>query len=393
MTEAVRMLLKAAGKEGLNKWGLLPPLLSGIQERMSSSLPRIRRLGMGVAECLSVVLDPSKPLKFDEDEEEEQEESQLDTTAPAQAPAKSESPAHKKAKESPSEVLDPDEVLSFEDLALEEESFSAPREAGGGEEADEDDGLVPYAMEDEADAEVDAPPRPGYIRQCISALQGSRADTARAEDVVIALEATIDVLSRTSPGDADEVARSLLFELLHLRDPSCGRLPGFEPLRRTALVKAAVLSPTVAARLLSEEFYTPNRQLSDREDALSVVRDAALALSSIDRAVQTVHSEDSSAQLVPISTTRLSEDGSSRQKLPIAAGKTRRFHSIRPPQPKPLPDRFSAVAGEFFFPLMREFDKPMCVLSSLSFASGSQFELAAVKHSTSLERTALFSQV
>jgi hypothetical protein len=68
VTEAVMMLLQEMNKESIKAWNLLGPMLTGIQEHMASSLGRVKKLGMRVAEALSVILDPSKPLKFDQDE-------------------------------------------------------------------------------------------------------------------------------------------------------------------------------------------------------------------------------------------------------------------------------------------------------------------------------------
>ncbi len=60
--------------------GIISSILKGVQYRLESSLPDVRIDGMFVANKLSIILDPSNPLMFDEleevheDTEEEQEE-------------------------------------------------------------------------------------------------------------------------------------------------------------------------------------------------------------------------------------------------------------------------------------------------------------------------------
>jgi len=60
---------------------LLPPLLSGVQHHLQSPSARLRRLGMDVAEKLSLVIDPSNPVSFDRDSDEESDEAETAMSA------------------------------------------------------------------------------------------------------------------------------------------------------------------------------------------------------------------------------------------------------------------------------------------------------------------------
>eukprot|EP00727_Mastigamoeba_balamuthi_P009995 m51a1_g5618 putative telomere length regulation protein tel2 homolog (771) ;mRNA; f:756493-759364 len=359
VSDAMIGLLETAGKSKMEELGVVPKVLAGISEHMSSSLSRVRRLGMKVAEKFSIVLDPSKPLKFDELLDDNANDEQKDGTPTEEASAVPELPPQQPKPKAKPVVLAPKDIDPDELFIPGEQPDDAPDTEAGG---DDDDGLQAYDLTDDT-SDVAGVRAPVYIRQCLAMLQKDRDNADAMEAVLGALPSIV----RKRPDDLDEVSDSLCAQLLYLENKF--NQENFQELRYQAMLALAVCSPKPVARYLTTQFYEPNHQLSTRMDILCVIAEAAQELSAVPKALRAKAQE-----------TPLIQEIKPTGKMEIVEGKTRRWHSVRPEPPKPVRNNFLAVSGDFFFPLMRSYDKRVqtlnllgddsCVLSKLFITLG-----------------------
>ncbi|XP_030068391.1 telomere length regulation protein TEL2 homolog isoform X2 [Microcaecilia unicolor] len=332
-----------------HKQELLSYLMAGVQCHLDSNLLQVRRLGMIVAEGISscISLDGSC-LKF-QYEEDEQSRELLSLLTPAVQTVNPQPPkngtdsrlCHTSGAASP---VDMEVRPTAQDL----ESDS---------ELDSDDELVPYDMSE--DKELKKTKAPVYIRDCIEVLTGS-------EDVE-KLEATLGVLKGLilkNQAMTKEVSVELVKVLLHLEDKS--NLECFTELRHGAMVAVTVTDPISVSQYLSAQFYSMNYSLRQRMDILDVLAIAAQELSqpkapsSQGPAVQTL-----SKQVKSDPDSGISKDWKKIVQERIES-KTRRFaKGASRPDPEPIPNRYNSVAGYFFFPLIRNFDRPLATFDLL----------------------------
>ncbi|KAM9725610.1 telomere length regulation protein TEL2 homolog isoform 3-T5 [Dama dama] len=313
VSKAVLICLAHLGEAELRacREELLASLMDGVKNRLDSSLPPVRRLGMTVAEVASARLHPEGPsLKFQYEEDE----------------------------------------LTREILAL-----AAPWLAPDGPSEAGDDELVPYDMS--GDKEQRNSKTPAYVRDCLEALTASE-DWERWEAALQALEGLV----LKSPAATREVSLELAKVLLHLEEKTA--VAGFEGLRQRALVAVTVTDPARVAEYLAVQFYALNYSLRQRMDILDVLALAAQELSRpgrLRRAAQQGSpgpgSQPSVAAVpawqavveerVRCKTRRFCKQGSAGWAA--AAG----------------PNEFNAVAGYFFFPLLQRFDRPVVTFDLL----------------------------
>eukprot|EP00061_Rhincodon_typus_P011546 g36635.t1 len=110
---------------------------------------------------------------------------------------------------------------------------------------------------------------------------------------------------------------------------------------------------------LTTEFYAVNYSLSQRLDILDVLALAAQELSQPDSS-QTATSESPSIQLLRSEASGPHNPSQQWKKIieKRIENKTRRFtRGASRPEPKAVPNRLSSVAGHFFFPLIRNYDR------------------------------------
>eukprot|EP00795_Rhopilema_esculentum_P009379 gene9381-17084_t len=218
---------------------------------------------------------------------------------------------------------------------------------------DSDDDLEPYLM-DEEDESIGGVRPPAYLADCISGLL-SNDDPARFE----ASLAVAEKLIRKTPIELQERAVELVKVLLYLQDNY--NTSNFVFLRHGAMVAAAVKCPKKVIDYLTAEFYQENYNLRQRMDMLEVISAAALELS------QPVDTDPKSLRKhVPLPHVPLPHvPGMKSSEKPDwqlvveerIKSKTRMIsQGRRNPEPIPVANRFYDVAGDFFFPLLKNFD-------------------------------------
>ncbi|XP_061008489.1 telomere length regulation protein TEL2 homolog isoform X4 [Dama dama] len=347
VSKAVLICLAHLGEAELRacREELLASLMDGVKNRLDSSLPPVRRLGMTVAEVASARLHPEGPsLKFQYEEDELTREI-LALAAPWLAP------------DGPSEAGLPVAPVGRESPDQETVDGGGPQAGreGSDSELDSDDELVPYDMS--GDKEQRNSKTPAYVRDCLEALTASE-DWERWEAALQALEGLV----LKSPAATREVSLELAKVLLHLEEKTA--VAGFEGLRQRALVAVTVTDPARVAEYLAVQFYALNYSLRQRMDILDVLALAAQELSRpgrLRRAAQQGSpgpgSQPSVAAVpawqavveerVRCKTRRFCKQGSAGWAA--AAG----------------PNEFNAVAGYFFFPLLQRFDRPVVTFDLL----------------------------
>ncbi|KAG8145548.1 hypothetical protein E2320_012065 [Naja naja] len=273
---------------------LFTSLMEGMKCHLDSNLPRIRRMGMVVAECVSAKITPDGPALYEEDDEIK-------------------------------------ELKSLLTQRLEET----------------DDDLVPYDMSQ--DKELKKTRAPTYIRDCFEILTGSE-DAEKYEATLGVLETLI----RRDSATAQEMSVELAKVLLHLEEKSY--IEGFVGLRQGALVAVIVADPIRVAKYLTSEFYSLNYSLRQRMDILDELSRPASSPSKPNAShpsIQIISHNSSSPDWKKVVEERV-------------RSKTRRFAKGRS-QAEQLgtPNQFTPIAGHFFFPLLRNFDRPLTTFDLL----------------------------
>uniref|UniRef100_A0A452V8P6 Telomere length regulation protein TEL2 homolog n=1 Tax=Ursus maritimus TaxID=29073 RepID=A0A452V8P6_URSMA len=330
VSKAVLICLAHLGEAELrdSREDLLASLMAGVKSRLDSSLPAVRRLGMTVAEVASTRIHPEgPPLRFQYEEDELSRE----LLALAAPPPAADSPSEHGLPVVCSWVTGrPTGLCCF--LS--------------------DDELVPYDMS--GDRELKSGKTPAYVRDCVEALTSSE-DWERWEAALRALEGLII----RSPAAAREVSVELAKVLLHLEEKTS--VVGFEGLRQRALVAVVVTDPV--AEYLTSQFYALNFSLRQRMDILDVLTLAAQELSRPGRLPKTPQCGSPSPASQPSSTQASAWRAVVEERI---RSKTRRFTQGSARRgPDASPNEFNLVAGYFFFPLIRHFDRPLVTFDLL----------------------------
>nr|XP_033770489.1 telomere length regulation protein TEL2 homolog isoform X2 [Geotrypetes seraphini] len=322
---------------------LLSCLMAGVQCHLDSNLLQVRRLGMIVAEGISSCISPDGScLKF-QYEEDEQSRELLSLLTPA---------VQTVDPQPPKNGLDSSLCHTLgEASAVDTEVRPTLQDLESDSELDSDDDLVPYDMSE--DQELKKAKAPVYIRDCIEVLTGS-------EDVE-KLEATLGVLKSLilkNQAMTKEVSVELVKVLLHLEDKA--NLEGFTELRHGAMVAVTVTDPISVSQYLSAQFYSVNYSLRQRMDILDVLATAAQELSQPKTpSFQGPVMQPLSKQAKSDPDSCISQDWKKIVQERIES-KTRRFaKGASRPDPEPILNRYNAVAGHFFFPLICNFDRPL----------------------------------
>ncbi|NXA54478.1 TELO2 protein, partial [Nothocercus julius] len=329
---------------------LLTNMMAGVKCHLDSSLPQIRRLGMIVAESLSVKINTDGPvLKFQYDEDDETRElKSLLVRAPPGCDVSS--PPHDRNERAdaalPGELEGAEKPETAAQVVPDEESDA---------ELDSDDELVPYDMSE--DKELKSTKAPVYIRDCIEVLTTSD-DVDKWDATIKALEGLI----RKNPAATREVSVELAKILLHVEEKSC--IEGFAMLRQKAQVAVLATDPVPVAQFLTSQFYSLNYSLRQRMDILDVLVLAAQEMSS----KFCGKNKQSNAQKPCIQL--LPESDSSKDWRKVVderiKSKTRRFaKGWSQAEPDSGPNEFNSVAGHFFFPLLQNFDRPLSTFDLL----------------------------
>ncbi|MBN3306405.1 TELO2 protein, partial [Amia calva] len=348
---------------------LLQCMLGGMQCHLDSSVERVRRLGMVVGESLSTRLDPEgSRLQFQyEQDAETRELRSLVFPPPANQPVSEDTPHDRAAspQSGPGTDLKGREKTDLEPVARLTSKVPRPiADQRSDSELDSDDELPPYDMS--ADQELSGAPPPRYLRDCLEALATSE-DPGKMEVSLQAAEGLI----RRNAGTVAEVSVQLVKVLLHLEDRYT--TPGFLWLRQRSMVAVTVSDPLPVTEFLTSEFFALNYSLRQRLDILEVLALSAQELSEPtpgkDRPSPRIQSIATTAPLDPCGSSPLHWRRVVEQRI---ESKTRRFGKARPSPPQlgynshstrpavsAAPNRFAPVAGHFFFPLLRNYDRPL----------------------------------
>ncbi|KFQ04294.1 Telomere length regulation protein TEL2, partial [Leptosomus discolor] len=324
---------------------LLTSMMEGVKCHLDSNLPQIRRLGMIVAESISLKINTDGPvlkfqvkvlMKFMPDVQGLEEIKALNqmiqgVIANAALPL----------------VWEGNKNSGTAAPVMPDEESDA--------ELDSDDDLIPYDMSEDKELKTEAPV---YIRECIEVLIGSE-DVDKWEATVKALESLV----RKNPAATREVSVELAKILLHLEEKTC--VEGFVELRQRAQVAVLTTDPIPVAKYLTSQFYSLNYSLRQRMDILDVLVLAAQELSYPKSRGKTKHSgaPKPCIQLLPGSDS--SKDWRRIVDERIKS-KTRRFATGQSQvELASGPNEFNSVAGHFFFPLIQHFDRPLTTFDLL----------------------------
>ena len=352
----------------IHKHKLLTKLLNGMQSHLESPIEKVRHLGMVTAECITLGLDPNgrTPLKFDYKESEE--------TDLLFALAKKPSAGRLKELKQRFGVF----------LGIETDAVSKPRngtqksksgiasksdttspgkiekEVGDDKcvSSDDDDDLKPYDLaEDDASSESAKSPR--YLRDCIEGL----LESDNPEKTEASLKA-VEKLVCAQPDDLEELAVELVKILIHTEDRYSTE--NFAKIRHSAMVAIATRCPRQIAGYLTEEVFAANYNLQQRIDMLDVLTSSAQQL-AVPVELLKERPRPSKFQISKPKAI-MSEDKAPNWQAIVQErieSKTRRFGRGSAPVPQAVANKFADVAGNFFYPLLRNFDVKLNTLDLL----------------------------
>ena len=351
-------------EKSVHKHTLLTKLLVGVHCHLDNPVEKVRRLGMVVAECLTLTLEPSvDKIEFEYDDNKETKllkslakglrESKDVVKGNGKVCMKSDARLEEEAKQqggvrANSELLFPGEEPCQTEL----------QEGSDISEEENDDGLIPYVLDEETDTDCKSPK---HLRNCIEGLVACEDPVKR--------EASLEVVQKlvcAMPNDLKEVCVELVKVLLHLQDNSSTER--FCELRHGALVSVTVRCPKQIACYLTEEFYAPNYNFQQRMDILNILADATLQLSdpkeiSMEKPIPRKFSSLPSNSFIPHHSIpewqRIVQERINAKTKRLSKG------SSHPPA-KIVANKFAAVAGFFFFPLMKNFDHKVNTLDLLN---------------------------
>uniref|UniRef100_A0A3Q0SZC5 Telomere length regulation protein TEL2 homolog n=1 Tax=Amphilophus citrinellus TaxID=61819 RepID=A0A3Q0SZC5_AMPCI len=315
---------------------LLQCMLGGMQSHLDSNVLQIRRMGMVVGEYLSSRMDINgTKLKFEYDQDEETREL-LSLLVPVAC------------NEPEAEPDSPEETS--------ETSESAQNASSQNTSGPLDDELTPYDMSGDQEISKAAPPR--YLRDCVEILMSSE-DPVRVE---LALKAA-ESLVRKNAFAAREISVQMSKVLLHMEDKYS--IDGFLFLRQVTMVALTVTDCIPVTQYLTTEFYSLNYSLRQRLDILEVL---ALAAQELSRPVTEKRDPSISSAATAESTPYPGDNPVHwRQVVERRIQSKTKFLSKRATQTggKATPNRYAPVAGHFFFPLLKNYDKPQVTFDLL----------------------------
>ncbi|XP_069011881.1 telomere length regulation protein TEL2 homolog [Embiotoca jacksoni] len=329
---------------------LLQCMLGGMQSHLDSSVVRIRRVGMVVGECLSSRMDINgTKLKFQYDQDEETCE-----LLSLMTPVTCNEPEPVNRVDSPSETNET--VPSTQNVSR--ESKSAPHLSNTGQDSDldSDDELTPYDMSGDQKFSQASPPR--YLRDCLETLISS-TDAVRVELSLRAAESLV----RRNAFAAREISVQMTKVLLHMEDKYS--ITDFLILRQATMVALTVTDCIPVIKYLTSEFYSLNYSLRQRLDILEIL---AIAAQELSRPITDKKDPSISAASITELTPYPGDNPVHWRQVveKRIQSKTKRLSKgAAQPVAKATPNRYAPVAGHFFFPLLRNYDKPQVTFDLL----------------------------
>eukprot|EP01112_Ceratiomyxa_fruticulosa_P022111 TRINITY_DN8010_c0_g1_i2.p1 TRINITY_DN8010_c0_g1~~TRINITY_DN8010_c0_g1_i2.p1 ORF type:complete len:874 (+),score=190.66 TRINITY_DN8010_c0_g1_i2:117-2738(+) len=275
MTSSLMFLLKTMSKPTLESQ--ISPLIKGVQSHMDSTIPRVHVLGMIVAEKISLILDPSKPLSFEKDDRVllREEEDIL-------APSEDVKTIVENSRIEPAPIKKVDIAESLSKLKIDNPAdifrLEGHKKQESAKVVDEDE-LQPYDLnDDESDLKQNITPH--YLRDALSYLQVSSSNDTSAltfdrwEETIKGLVNLI----RANPPELEELGISLTRTLLHMRNEF--DIQNFELYRNLAMVALGVFSTESVIPYLTHEFYERNYTLGQRMLIIEIIEECAKELSN-----------------------------------------------------------------------------------------------------------------
>lgn len=339
---------------------MLQCMLGGVQCRLDSNVERIRRMGMVVGECLSHRLDtPGSQLKFQYEADEEIGELKSLMESLSFKDDEEEQP------DTPNSLQPEPKV----EASVSSQSVASDPGNGNESELDSDDDLTPYDMS--ADQEKKKSAAPHYVRDCLEGLMSS--DDAERFELSLQVAET---LLRKNVKATQEVSVQFSKVLLHLEDRYNTAL--FLSLRQNAMVALTVTDINPVVDYWTTEFYALNYSLRQRLDILEVLALAAQELS------EPITNKHTGAQPIAAVTALGQSDDVTHWRQIVdkrIQSKTRRISKGVTRPGKAAPNRYAPVAGFFFFPLLRSYDRPQTTFDLLG---GDHLVLGRLLHTLGL---------
>ncbi|CAM4723914.1 unnamed protein product [Leuciscus chuanchicus] len=317
---------------------MLQCMLGGVQCRLDSNIVRIRRMGMAVGECLSHKLDaPGSQLKFQyEPDEEIRELKSLMESASVEEDDEEHQP-------------DASSSLQPEPKGQGSAGRTVTSEPGRGSdsELDSDDDLTPYDMSADQEKKESSPPH--YVRDCLEALMSSDD----ADRVELSLQ-VLDSLLRKNVKATQEVSVQFSKVLLHLEDRF--NTPCFHSLRQNAMVALTVTDIKPVVDYWTTEFYSLNYNLRQRLDILEVL---ALSAQELSEPIRNKHTGAQPITAAAAAAIERCDDITHWRQIveKRIQSKTRRISKGGTQPVQAVPNFYAPVAGFFFFPLLRNYDR------------------------------------
>jgi hypothetical protein len=318
-------------QQRLERRGWIGELMHGVQGRFDSTIPSVRMLGMLIAERLSELISPDKPLCFDEVAAAKALLSSS-TTVDAEVladvdyfQARGVAPLSSGVIESPATEKTSHErcvtVSELDDLVA-DDRVGVPAVVELSEiETDDPDAVLAPAYNDEsscdssedADADDDdasvasleayaVPPAvaqgrrghrpPKHVREVIAWLRlpkdPAAADYDRYDAALRNIEGLLYSASDSGVSALHDEAKELITLLIHLQDalvdnPSDATGRSFLQLRHDALVATVVRAPAIACLHLASAVYRDNCSVATRLDCLRALEDGSTHLANPSR--------------------------------------------------------------------------------------------------------------
>uniref|UniRef100_A0A3Q2YZK0 Telomere length regulation protein TEL2 homolog n=1 Tax=Hippocampus comes TaxID=109280 RepID=A0A3Q2YZK0_HIPCM len=308
---------------------LLQCMLGGMQSHLDSNVLRIRHMGMVVGECLSSRMNINgTKLKFEVSVELRREESR-------------ENPPVCNGS-SPNE----------REMASSNVPYAICYKISDIFPNCSDDEFTPYDMSEDQELNKASPPR--YLRDCLENLILSE-DPERVELSLRVAEGLV----RKNVFATKEISVQLSKVLLHMEDKYS--INGFRGLRQAAMVALVVSDSIPVTEFLNTEFYSLNYSLRQRLDILEVLAVAAQELSK-------PNPGNANPSVTTDQTPYSANDAAPWQQVVekrIRAKTKRISQGVSQPPAKATVNRYAPVAGYFFFPLLRNYDKPQVTFDLL----------------------------
>jgi len=331
---------------------ILRNLLDGLPSYLGSSVTAVRQIGSVVAEKLSFVVHKEKgiePLHFDIEKNE-----MIDSILELCKIPNSDVNTSLSTKENTLDKESKCVTETFNNLSLKledkrQETCARKCKQDLDSDDEETDELKPYAA---FASEPENAKRPVYLAQCIDGLI-KQDDPEAVEQSLTHVEALV---RNGSVSTVHELGVELCRILLHLDDQFA--LVSFTLLRFRAMVSLAVTVPAIVAEYLGAEFYARNYNIRQRMDILDVLAAAATELAEPPKTTSSSSATDKKSSLTPVTESSTQPVNWTEVVRERIEAKSRRFGKGRQcPPSASAANRFATVAGSFFYPLLRHFDR------------------------------------